>query len=471
MSYVRLDDQYEGGQVSQFRERLAAEVRMQTGEEFLIFQDRNDIAWGQNWKTRIDETLDVVTLLIPIITPSFFRSPPCREETTRFLQRERRLGRDDLILPVYYISSPEMDDPERRDADELAKVLASRQYIDWREMRFEPFTAPVVRRALAQFASRMRDTFWQQPALPLVRPSATQHTRTHEAPPEGTKAGGGQPKPIGKTEPPTHVVDAYGRGQFVTIGAAIRAAAPGDRIRVRPGLYQEGLVLKKPLELLGDGPPGDIEIQAGDKNTISFEANIGRIANLTLRQVGNKLEVWAVDITQGRLELEGCDISCKSGSGVMIRNGADPRIRRNRIHDNGQVGVDIYKNGLGTLEDNDITGNVYSGVEISDGSDPTLRRNQIHNNTQAGVFVHDSGLGTLEDNDITGNGEVGVEIRSNGNPTLRHNRINHNSDQAIWVHEGGRGVIEDNDLTGNTGGAWDIAKDSAPNVQRRGNRE
>ena len=48
MSYVRFNDQHDDGQLSQFRERLAAEVRAQTGEEFAILQDRNDIAWGQN---------------------------------------------------------------------------------------------------------------------------------------------------------------------------------------------------------------------------------------------------------------------------------------------------------------------------------------------------------------------------------------------------------------------------------------
>ena len=47
MSYVRFNDQHDDGQLTQFRERLAAEVRVQTGEEFAIFQDRNDIAWGQ----------------------------------------------------------------------------------------------------------------------------------------------------------------------------------------------------------------------------------------------------------------------------------------------------------------------------------------------------------------------------------------------------------------------------------------
>lgn len=34
MSYVRFVDEHEGGKLTQFRERLAAEVRVQTGEEF-----------------------------------------------------------------------------------------------------------------------------------------------------------------------------------------------------------------------------------------------------------------------------------------------------------------------------------------------------------------------------------------------------------------------------------------------------
>jgi hypothetical protein len=46
--------------------------------------------------------------------------------------REHDLGRDDLILPVYYVSTPELDDSERRDPDELARILGSRQFADWR---------------------------------------------------------------------------------------------------------------------------------------------------------------------------------------------------------------------------------------------------------------------------------------------------------------------------------------------------
>ena len=176
MSYVRFNDQHDDGQLSQFRERLEAEVRAQTGEEFAIFQDRNDIAWGQNWQLRIDEALDAVTLLLVIITPSLFRSPACRAEFQKFRERERGLGRSDLILPVYYIGARELEDPALPEADDMARVLASRQFADWRELRFKPFTSPPVRKAVAQLASRMRDTFWQPP--PPAPPQPTPEPKT-----------------------------------------------------------------------------------------------------------------------------------------------------------------------------------------------------------------------------------------------------------------------------------------------------
>jgi hypothetical protein len=160
MSYVRFNDLHDDGLLSEFRQRLSAEVRMQTGEEFLIFQDRSDIAWGQNWQRRIDQTLDAVTLLIAIVSPSFFRSSACRNEVTRFLERERELGRDDLILPVYYVETPEIEEPDRRKADKLARTLAERQFADWRELRFEPFTSPVVRQVPVKVSLCPVDVVW-----------------------------------------------------------------------------------------------------------------------------------------------------------------------------------------------------------------------------------------------------------------------------------------------------------------------
>jgi F-box protein 11 len=98
-----------------------------------------------------------VTFLVPVLTPSFFSSDQCRRELRRFLDRERRLGRRDLILPVYWIGAALLEDPARRARDDLAQELATRQYTDWRELRFQQLTDPQARRALAVLAAHLRD--------------------------------------------------------------------------------------------------------------------------------------------------------------------------------------------------------------------------------------------------------------------------------------------------------------------------
>ena len=154
MSYAHIDNQY--GHLTEFRERLSHEVHVQTGMEFPIFQDRNDILLGQNWRDRIEEALEEeINFLIPILTPSFFNSEACREELELFLERERALNRNDLILPVYYVNCRVLDDEARRANDTLAESVASRQWVDWRGLRFEPFTSPQVGKALMQLAGQI----------------------------------------------------------------------------------------------------------------------------------------------------------------------------------------------------------------------------------------------------------------------------------------------------------------------------
>ena len=167
----------------------------------------------------------------------------------------------------------------------------------------------------------MRDTFWRPPASTPV-PART--APADPAGPPAPQAPHAAPAPsAARTEPPTHVVDPFHRGDFTTISEAIKTASPGDRILVRPGLYTESLVIDKPLEILGDGPAADIQVHARDAHVVVFRANISRIANLTLRQTGGEGTWYGVDIGQGRLELEGCDITSHSGPCV-----AHPRRRR-----------------------------------------------------------------------------------------------------------------------------------------------
>lgn len=153
MSYARADDA--DGRLTRLRELLSAEVRRNIGEEFLIFQDTTDIRWGQNWKERIEESIDWATFLIPIITPGFFRSLFCRLELERFVYREKELGSGGLILPIYYMDTPLLDDPARRATDELAQVIAGRQFADWRGLRLKDLDSAQVQQGITHLAGQV----------------------------------------------------------------------------------------------------------------------------------------------------------------------------------------------------------------------------------------------------------------------------------------------------------------------------
>ena len=158
LSYTHFDDEQNRGQLTILRKHLAAEVRTHTGQPFVIFQDRDSIGWGEQWEQRIDHVLsDEATLLIPIVTPSFFTSEPCRKELRLFLERERRLGRNDLIRPIYYVDCPGLNRTSDQEGDELVKVIASRQNTDWRKLRHSSLTTKAARTKLAELAVQIRD--------------------------------------------------------------------------------------------------------------------------------------------------------------------------------------------------------------------------------------------------------------------------------------------------------------------------
>lgn len=275
------------------------------------------------------------------------------------------------------------------------------------------------------------------------------------------------------SRPPTRIVDSMHRGDHATIAEAIEASRPGDRIIVRPGLYVEGLTLDKPLEIVGEGEPGEVTIEARNQPVILFRTTTGSVANVTVRQMRtvNETQWAAVAIIQGRIDVVGCDITSQSGPGVAIVGGADPRLRGNNIHHNKGAGVTVTAASRGLLEDNQIAENDEAGVVITAQSYPLLRRNRIHGCGHAGVRVLEGSEASLEDNEIYDNALAGVAIASGARPTLRRNRINRNEHEGIWVYESGAGTFEDNDLRENRKGGWDIAPESKERVERVRNRE
>jgi len=157
MSYAHFDDEHGEGRITMLCKRLSGEVKAQTGDEFPIFQDQKDLQWGESWNERIKLTMSEVTFLIPVVTPTYFKRPECRRELTEFMEYEKRLNRNDLVLPIYWIECELLEKQDLRKGDPLAVLVASRHRADLRDLRFEAFNSPEVGKRVARMARHIVD--------------------------------------------------------------------------------------------------------------------------------------------------------------------------------------------------------------------------------------------------------------------------------------------------------------------------
>ena len=158
LSYSHFDDEHNQGWITEFCKVLSGEVQAQTGEPFPIFQDRDDIKWGQNWRARIKAALNTATFLFPIITPSFLKSRESRREIREFLKHERSQGRDDLVFSIYYIRCKQLEDERgTKKTDSVVRAIKQHQRFDLTDLRFESLKDLTVRKLIADMAMHIRD--------------------------------------------------------------------------------------------------------------------------------------------------------------------------------------------------------------------------------------------------------------------------------------------------------------------------
>jgi parallel beta-helix repeat protein len=245
---------------------------------------------------------------------------------------------------------------------------------------------------------------------------------------------------------PEIIVDSSdsGLGQYKTISEAINNAQPNTRIRVRPGVYKESLVIDKPVEIIGKGSVKDIVIESVKSSCILMQTDQATVKGLTLRcQVESEESKYsAVDIPQGQVIIENCDITSNSFACINIHGSqSNPFIRNCRIHD-GEDGILISENAQGIVEDCDIFSNSV-GIGIVQESNPIIRRCRIHDGESMGVIISHNGRGLIENCYIFSNKITGIAIRNGGNDILiNHCQIYDNEVFGIYLEENSQVTIE-----------------------------
>lgn len=151
-SYAHADDEPDK-RVTQLASDLRMEVEALTASPLYLVVDRETLDWGDRWRERLSEAVAVATLLIPVVTPRFFKSQACRDEVLAFSQAAKAAGREDLILPIYWITDATLESGPSQD--EVRSVVSDRQWSDLREARLADRDSSLYRTAVNRLASSL----------------------------------------------------------------------------------------------------------------------------------------------------------------------------------------------------------------------------------------------------------------------------------------------------------------------------
>lgn len=167
-SYTHRDDDLEGGRIRRLANSISNEYELMTGESLEMFVDNTAIAWGQRWRSVIDDALTRTAFFIPVITPLYLRSNECRREFLEFSGKARNLGSIDLLLPILYSDTPAVSDSS--NDDEIVRLVRDIQRSDWRQLRLADESSEKYRTAVHELAARLVEVMAAESARPLPDP-------------------------------------------------------------------------------------------------------------------------------------------------------------------------------------------------------------------------------------------------------------------------------------------------------------
>jgi hypothetical protein len=153
-SYVRKDDKAVDGAITRLAEHVVEDYEMKRGDETIdLFLDTAKVKWGERWREKVREAIEGGAFFVPIVTPRFLSSEECRKEILEFAEQERELGREGLIMPLYFV---EVAAVEAKDSgDPVVELLLENNREDWRERRLLDRSVQAYKKGVDKLVNRL----------------------------------------------------------------------------------------------------------------------------------------------------------------------------------------------------------------------------------------------------------------------------------------------------------------------------
>lgn len=161
-------------------------------------------------------------------------------------------------------------------------------------------------------------------------------------------------------------------------------------------------------------------------------------------------------------EFDRLDVTAATGTGISVRSGANPLIRRARVVSAGGHGVEVVQGGHGRLEDCAIEKAGGAALRVADEGRPYVGNSSLTGAAGPGVLVAARGLADIRDTVVEGSGAEGILVEEGGEASAVRNRIISCGSHGVLLAAGARAALNGCEVS--SGQADGIRVDTAEQV-------
>ncbi|MCM1947259.1 right-handed parallel beta-helix repeat-containing protein [Streptomyces sp. G2] len=229
-------------------------------------------------------------------------------------------------------------------------------------------------------------------------------------------------------------------GPYRTIGAALEAARSGAVISVRPGRYEENLVVTKMVTITAEDPNGTVRIVPPRGTVVQVVAEAVQLTGLLLQGMDDELPV--VDVPRGQAALQDCEVVGNAWTALLTRHQGSLAMRGCRVTNPGGAGIVETSTGTSVIDGCVVEHLGTSAVVIGERANPTFRNCVLRDARGNGVCANGEGRGLIEDCEISATDKPAIALEENSSTRVVRTSVR-DCLLGVYISSKERVVLED----------------------------
>ncbi|MDR7277286.1 right-handed parallel beta-helix repeat-containing protein [Catenuloplanes atrovinosus] len=240
---------------------------------------------------------------------------------------------------------------------------------------------------------------------------------------------------------PNKIIVSPSGGEHRTLGEAVAAAADGAVITVRPGHYQENLLLTKAVTIVAEDGPGTVRLTATAGIPLILVAESAAVSGLVIEAAD--AQAPAIAFETGQLALTECSVIGKAWAAVYVRGSGALVMRAGRVTNEGGAGLVVTSPAGSVLDDCRIERLGTSGVVVAEQGVLRMRSGAVAQAGGNGICVHGTARIVVEDTEISGAKRPAFAVEHQSRATVRRLRVNRTDGIGLYLASTNRVTVEE----------------------------